>query len=154
MSPFRRSAWEQVGGYRVTIGQNYEDWDFWLALAEVGWVGQHIPRVLVQYRRTSTSKLNRDQRFDLELRALLIHYHPGLYEPGFQTWARWVLASQHHPNEYLQSQRWLAAFLNYNLLIALHAPRELPRTLLKPLYWYLPPPLYAPLRRFARIILR
>ena len=153
-SPFRRIAWQQVGGYRTTMGRGYEDWDFWLALSAAGWVGQHIPVALVCYRRTGASKLTRDRRFDLELRAMLIRNHPGLYETGFHTWAGRVLSSGWNTNEELRPDRWLLAFLNYNLLIALHAPRELPRTMLRPLYWQLPPAFHTPLRRLARLLLR
>jgi glycosyltransferase involved in cell wall biosynthesis len=153
-SPFRRIAWQQVGGYRVSMSHGYEDWDFWLSLTEVGWVGQHIPIPLVNYRRTGTSMLStRSQHFDLEIRAMLIRNHPRLYETGFHTWARRVLSPEWSSNDALHPNHWLAAFLNYNLLIALHAPRELPRTLLRPLYWQLPPRLHTPLRRFARMIL-
>jgi glycosyltransferase involved in cell wall biosynthesis len=154
-SPFRRIAWQQVGGYRTTMSRGYEDWDFWLALADGGWDGQHIPIPLVNYRRTSASMLTtRIRQFDIELRAMLIRNHPRLYETGFHTWARRVLSPEWSSNDALHPNYWLAAFLSYNLLIALHAPRELPRTLLRPLYWQLPPRLHTPLRRFARLILR
>lgn len=153
-SPFRRVAWAQVGGYRTTMGRGYEDWDFWLALSEAGWLGQHLPAPLVCYRRTGASKLTRDRRFDLELRAMLIRNHPNLYETGFRTWSARVLAKDRNADEELQPQHWRSAFLSYNLLIALHAPRELPRTLLRPLYWQLPPAFHTPLRRLSRLIFR
>jgi glycosyltransferase involved in cell wall biosynthesis len=152
MSPFRRAAWEQAGGYRTTMGRGYEDWDFWLALIEAGWQAHHLEAPLARYRRTGASKLTRDQRYDLEIRALLIRNHPTLYERGFRAWAERVAVTS--AGDTLRPGRWWPAFVAYNLLIARHAPRELPRTLLRPLYWKLPARLQNPLRRVVRLLLR
>ena len=154
MSPFRRRAWQQVGGYRTTMGRGYEDWDFWLSLAEVGWLGHYLPVPLASYRRTAASKLTRDQHYDLELRALLIDNHPQLYPAVFKHWAARVQALQSGVGETIPPQYWWGAFLWYNLLIARYAARELPRTLLRPLYWRLPARAQHVLRRVAREALR
>ena len=50
-APFRRSAWEEVGGYDEEMSGGFEDWEFWLRLAEAGWMGDRIPEVLFYYRR-------------------------------------------------------------------------------------------------------
>ena len=51
---FRRDAWEKVGGYRTKIG--YEDWEFWINLAENGFYGHQIPELLFDYRTALQSR--------------------------------------------------------------------------------------------------
>ena len=46
----RREAWEQAGGYDEWHRWAYEDWHLFLQLAEKGWHGHYIPRVLFNYR--------------------------------------------------------------------------------------------------------
>ena len=53
-SMFRKEAWRRCGGYRQMFG--WEDWDFWIAIGEIGYSGARIPEVLFHYRSTSTSK--------------------------------------------------------------------------------------------------
>jgi glycosyltransferase involved in cell wall biosynthesis len=154
MSPFRRTAWTQVGGYRMPRGHGYEDWDFWLSLIEAGWQGYYLPITLAYYRRTSTGMLERVRRQDLELRALLIERHPRLYEPGFRQWAARVRSPQWSAGWPLRDRYWPLAFLWYCLLIARYAPRDLPSTALRPLYWRLPAHYQTGLRTLARRILR
>lgn len=51
---FRRDAWKKVGGYRSKIG--YEDWEFWINLAENGFFGRQIPESLFRYRTALQSR--------------------------------------------------------------------------------------------------
>jgi len=53
-SLFRKEAWRRCGGYRDIFG--WEDWDFWVAIGEIGYTGARVPEVLFHYRATSTSK--------------------------------------------------------------------------------------------------
>lgn len=48
-SMVRRSALEQTGGW--TFPRAYEDWDFWMTLAEAGHGGVRVPAVVLHYRR-------------------------------------------------------------------------------------------------------
>ncbi|HWQ12410.1 MAG TPA: glycosyltransferase, partial [Roseiflexaceae bacterium] len=84
---FRRRAWEQVGGFDEEMRRGFEDWDFWLRLAEAGWEGLHLPAPLVRYRRSPRSMLTDSWRRDLQLRAALMLRHPALYEHEFLAWA-------------------------------------------------------------------
>jgi glycosyltransferase involved in cell wall biosynthesis len=153
-SLFRRAAWEQ-SGYCAPMVRGHEDWDFWLGLVEHGWSGFHVPLPLLRYRRSDSSKLDKGRRYDLELRAQVILNHTSLYEPPFQRWARAVRSHAWSRDEMLRSPgHWLLAYAWYNLLIARYAPRELPRMLLRPFYWRLPPRLQNGARRLARSILR
>ncbi|HEU4966001.1 MAG TPA: glycosyltransferase [Candidatus Saccharimonadales bacterium] len=51
---FRRRAWEVAGGFLSGIG--YEDWEFWIRLAEHGFWGRLIPEALFRYRTALQSR--------------------------------------------------------------------------------------------------
>jgi len=57
---FRKSAWEAVGGYKQSIG--YEDWEFWINLAENGHWGKLFPEAIYNYRTAVTSRYTEDQQ--------------------------------------------------------------------------------------------
>jgi glycosyltransferase involved in cell wall biosynthesis len=46
---FRRDALLAAGGWQLRDG--FEDWDFWMTLAERGHRGVYVPRVIFRYRR-------------------------------------------------------------------------------------------------------
>lgn len=48
-SMVRRSVLEATGGWR--FDRQYEDWDFWMTVAEHGFDGLRVPRVIFRYRR-------------------------------------------------------------------------------------------------------
>ncbi len=49
---FRREGWEQAGGYCETFSSSgIEDWDLWITLLELGYSGQVIPDVMLDYRQ-------------------------------------------------------------------------------------------------------
>jgi glycosyltransferase involved in cell wall biosynthesis len=52
---FRRTVWEQCGGYDEDIEVGGQDWDYWLSVAETGCQFVHIPEVLLDYRVQSES---------------------------------------------------------------------------------------------------
>lgn len=56
---FRKQAWEVSGGYKSNIG--YEDWDFWLTLAENGFWGKLLPEFLFSYRVAMNSRFMEDK---------------------------------------------------------------------------------------------
>lgn len=56
---FRKNAWEHSGGYKSNIG--YEDWEFWLSLAEHGFWGKLIPEYLFLYRVAMSSRFVQDK---------------------------------------------------------------------------------------------
>jgi glycosyltransferase involved in cell wall biosynthesis len=76
-SMFRRSALLEVGGWQGR--GKYEDWDVWMALAEHGYPGVYIPRVIYHYRREAEGLLfDSLARFE-ELYEDLRHRHAGLF---------------------------------------------------------------------------
>jgi glycosyltransferase involved in cell wall biosynthesis len=52
---FRRTVWEQCGGYDEDMEVGWQDWDYWLSVAETGCQFVHIPEVLLDYRVQSES---------------------------------------------------------------------------------------------------
>jgi glycosyltransferase involved in cell wall biosynthesis len=74
----RRSALEDVGGWQM--GSGYEDWDLWLALAERGYTGVHVPEPTFRYRRRSGRMLDDCVPRHAELYGRLRSRHPQLFE--------------------------------------------------------------------------
>jgi glycosyltransferase involved in cell wall biosynthesis len=73
----RREALLAAGGWELKGG--YEDWDLWLALAERGARGIHVPIVSGRYRVRSNRMLaETEQRHDA-MTALLRERHPQLF---------------------------------------------------------------------------
>lgn len=73
----RRSALLDVGGW--CMGSGYEDWDLWLALAERGRRGVHVPVPALLYRRRFGRMLERSTPRHGELYALLRERHAMLF---------------------------------------------------------------------------
>jgi glycosyltransferase involved in cell wall biosynthesis len=71
MAMIRKEAVQKVGGYSAEYGtilpQGYEDYDLWLKLAQAGYSGKLIPRVLSDYRSHSSSMVNTTRRYNREL---------------------------------------------------------------------------------------
>jgi glycosyltransferase involved in cell wall biosynthesis len=55
-SLFRRTLWEELGGYRGNV-DGFDDWDFWLAAALRGHRAAHLPKPYHRHRRRSDSLL-------------------------------------------------------------------------------------------------
>lgn len=73
----RREAVTAVGGW--SMGSGYEDWDLWLALAEHGYAGVHVPRVALRYRRRAGRMLADCTPHHAELYGRLRARHPALF---------------------------------------------------------------------------
>jgi glycosyltransferase involved in cell wall biosynthesis len=81
MALVRRSAWEQVGGYRHIPG-GWEDYDFWCSLIEAGFEGVLCPQRLATYFSHGSSMLATET--NLQRRAVarqLQQLHPWLTLP-------------------------------------------------------------------------
>jgi glycosyltransferase involved in cell wall biosynthesis len=53
---FRKECWEKVGGYDNNPENGYEDWEFFLRVANLGWRAHVIEEVLFYYRQHNTSR--------------------------------------------------------------------------------------------------
>lgn len=76
-SLLRRSALVDAGGW--SMGSGYEDWDLWLALAERGYSGVHVPKPTLRYRRRSGRMLDDCTPQHGALYAKLRDRHPALF---------------------------------------------------------------------------
>lgn len=76
-SLYRKTVWEDVGGYAEDVG--YEDWDFWISCGEKGYVGKRISKPLFCYRQHGSGQYKKDTEKDLEIRAKIYQRHPNLY---------------------------------------------------------------------------
>jgi len=52
-----KSDWESIGGWRVDMELGLEDWEYWIALGEVGVCGKRVPEPLYWYRRHAGGRL-------------------------------------------------------------------------------------------------
>jgi glycosyltransferase involved in cell wall biosynthesis len=73
----RRAALLDVGGWQM--GSGYEDWDLWLALAERGYTGIHVPATTFRYRRRTGRMLGDCVPRHGELYAKLSRRHESLF---------------------------------------------------------------------------
>lgn len=81
---YRRSVWEQNGGYDRTMPvQGFEDWDFWLGALERGWSFAYLPEVFFDYRRSAESMNTRSAGFEDAVREFVARKHPLLYRDAW-----------------------------------------------------------------------
>ncbi|MBI3694166.1 MAG: glycosyltransferase, partial [Acidobacteria bacterium] len=94
-SLIRRADWEAAGGYDPSMRLGYEDWEFWLRLAERGRYGCHLPRVLFHYRKHGRSLLTVAREHHEELVGKIRACHSQLYswEGRARIKARWAPAA-------------------------------------------------------------
>src|SRR4051794_30893743 len=76
-SLIRRDALLEAGGW--SMGSGYEDWDLWLALAERGHRGVHVPATTLRYRRRSGRMLDDCTPQHAQLYARLRERHRPLF---------------------------------------------------------------------------
>ena len=91
VSLFRRTAWEDAGGYAESL-DSYEDWDFWIACGERGHHAVHVPSAIFNYRVRPGSMYAQAVERDQRLKAQIVSRHPRLYAPEQRFWAQCVLA--------------------------------------------------------------
>jgi glycosyltransferase involved in cell wall biosynthesis len=79
---YRRELWERIGGYceDEVLRAGNEDWEFYVAAAEVGFVARHVSEPLYEYRVTGSSMSNRLQYTNHLTRNHIVQRHRALYE--------------------------------------------------------------------------
>lgn len=85
-SLMRRTALEESGGWAVRSG--YEDWDLWMALAERGYRGIHVPRVVSRYRMHAPRRWAENKARHAEIYAELRARHAPLFGARAANWRR------------------------------------------------------------------
>lgn len=53
----RKSDWERAGGWRLDMTKGLEDWEYWIALGEMGVCGKRVAEPLYWYRRHPRGRL-------------------------------------------------------------------------------------------------
>lgn len=53
----KKEDWERVGGWRADMQGGLEDWEYWIALGELGVCGTRVPEPLYWYRRQPGGRL-------------------------------------------------------------------------------------------------
>jgi len=56
-SLYRKSCWEEVGGYDENMKNGFEDWEFWISITKHGHKYKIVEEFLFFYRRTKESML-------------------------------------------------------------------------------------------------
>jgi glycosyltransferase involved in cell wall biosynthesis len=80
-SLYRRFLWDLVGGYTEEMAGGYEDWEFWIKLAEAGWYAQRIPQFLLNVRIKPQSRNAGAMRKGGLLTERIRRLHPEMYDP-------------------------------------------------------------------------
>lgn len=85
-SLIRTDIVRELGYYSPTMKFGFEDWDFYLALAEAGYKGVYCPDTALKYRQHDRGgRNNMDKTKDLTMRAQIQQNHPRLFRrPWYQ----------------------------------------------------------------------
>lgn len=84
-APFRKECWEAGGGYSermTTCG--YEDWDFWVTIAALGYKWVTLKEPLIYYRKTAGSMLGKANEKRLVLFREIIKNHEQFYRANYE----------------------------------------------------------------------
>ncbi len=63
---FRKECWGKVGGYDENMIHGYEDWDFWISIAEKGYSSAVIEKPFFNYRTKKFSMITESNKWRLE----------------------------------------------------------------------------------------
>jgi glycosyltransferase involved in cell wall biosynthesis len=77
----RREAWERAGGYKPALRSGYEDWEFWIALAEQGMHGICLPAPVFNYRRHGESMVHAASEKHRAICRQILELHAAWYRP-------------------------------------------------------------------------
>ena len=80
---FRKSDWQQIGGYDVNMKNGLEDWDFWLSFIENGKKFHCVEEVLMNYRILEKSRNNIHPEVLYQLNDYLSKKHPKIFFYAF-----------------------------------------------------------------------
>jgi len=77
-SMYRRSAWEDVGGYTEGM-EGFADWEFWIKFVEKGWRLEKVKEVLFMYHKHGKSMVSNSHKNFGRIIAHIQSLHPHLY---------------------------------------------------------------------------
>lgn len=102
----RKRAWSECGGFdRNMPHQGWEDWDFWLSVAEQGWGFHHLPEVTFEYRVRPGSMIWRlaSPEVGRPLQSYIVEKHRDLYLRRLPQLLMRVQAAQREPGSLLDA---------------------------------------------------
>jgi glycosyltransferase involved in cell wall biosynthesis len=92
---YRKSSWQQIGGYNIDFKKGYEDWDFWLRMLDNNSEVYQIPDILFFYRIRQKSMLVTMQDTDIEnARSIIFNRMPEQYQDHFGTYIKHLYENQ------------------------------------------------------------
>jgi glycosyltransferase involved in cell wall biosynthesis len=80
-SLYRRGVWAATDGYNPNMRRGYEDWDFWIASAEMGFRAKRIAEAFFLYRVRPGTMYSESVRHHAELLRQISLNHPALFTP-------------------------------------------------------------------------
>lgn len=84
-APFRRECWVAAGGYDEHMSTcGYEDWDYWVSIAALGYKWVTLKKPLIYYRKRTGSMLEKSNEKRLELFREIIRNHEEYYRANFE----------------------------------------------------------------------
>ncbi len=105
---YRKSLWEELGGYRNNVS-GFDDWDFWIAAALRGCRAAHLAKPMLKHRRRRDSALWRTLERYEELFARIILNNPAAYNDSELDAARRFIEAG-EPSPVIRASRFV--FLN------------------------------------------
>ncbi|WP_179415181.1 glycosyltransferase family 2 protein [Mucilaginibacter sp. E4BP6] len=92
---YRKTSWQQIGGYNTDFKKGYEDWDFWLRMLDKNSEVYQIPDILFFYRIRPKSMLVTMQDADIEnARSIIFNRIPEQYQRHFGTYIKHLYENQ------------------------------------------------------------
>lgn len=89
---FRKSDWEEVGGYDPGMIYGWEDYDFWLSLIELGRGVYQIPDILFSYRVASDSMVRSKEKWQkAAMFKRIFERHQKLFTDNIEVWINALL---------------------------------------------------------------
>jgi len=77
---FRRDDWMICGGFDPSMRSGYEDWEFWLRLAQLGRRGRAVPEELLNHRRHGRTLLHEADQKRRQLMATIRNKNRRVFE--------------------------------------------------------------------------
>jgi glycosyltransferase involved in cell wall biosynthesis len=91
-SMFRKSDWENSGGYDESMRNGWEDWEFFIRLLKNSGEAIVIDEPLYNYRKRNHSTTSIANEFRYNLYSYIINKHPDLYVQYFENTVSFLLS--------------------------------------------------------------
>lgn len=125
-SLYRKSSWEQAGGYDESMKNGFEDWEFWIRILKNEFSYEVFPESLFYYRKAKKSMLvNTIKNHSIEVKKYIVHKHRDLYIADFDNY---VTVSSHDLQAATTKLRNIENSIEYKLAKLCGKPIRLVKT--------------------------